>query len=459
MTSGALAAADRVNNDVQPWTRHALAKRQSGQIQRHVDKLLGDPQARLPAGMPDVLRDWSRSLGPDGDSVIPELSDRLHRGANLVFATCSASTPELLSPSANAVFDWVVVEEAAKAWPTELAIPLVRGLRWTLIGDHFQLPAHRKMELKRFLDSCIADPHEGIAVVGAARDQYLEAFDLFGHLFRAREDHPNRQPPPLLRMSVQFRMRKPIGELVSRVFYPARPQPPQPPADGLPVGGLETYEDPDPSKRIPPVTFSAPAELSGESLVWLDTKDMSSCRDFPRWYNPGEAAVVMELLQRLRPFPRKGHSGYGETPLAVLTPYRAQRQLLGGIQLARGLVTTIHAFQGREADVVIVSLVRDRARASSASTNRIQAALGHLAQRELVNVLFSRARRQLVIIGRFDFYASIMGENSFWSQVCRAVELNGTKLSAREIFGDLRPLVATRESAALMDMAEGGQAW
>jgi superfamily I DNA and/or RNA helicase len=183
---------------------------------------------------------------------------------------------------------------------------------------------------------------------------------------------------------------------------------------------------------------------------------MSSCRDEPHWSNPGEAAIVLKLLQRLDPFPRKGENGYSDTPLAVLTPYRAQKQLLGGSSLAREHLSTIHAFQGREADVVIVSLVRDRLRGGRSSTNRIQAGLGHVAQSELVNVLFSRARRQLVIIGRFAHYASIMGPEGFWPRVCRAVELNGTILSARDIFGDLPPLVASRESPDFMNMAESG---
>src|SRR5262249_54556570 len=153
------------------------------------------------------------------------------------------------------------------------------------------------------------------------------------------------------------------------------------------------------------------------------------------WWNPGEAAVVLELLQRLRPFPRRNQDGYSENPLAVLTPYRAQRELLGGTSLlARDQLSTIHAFQGRESAMVIVSLVRDTPRAKRAGARAIQAGLGHLAQRELVNVMFSRARRQLVIVGRFQHYASIMGPRGFWSQVCRAVELNGTILSAYEMF-------------------------
>ena len=39
-------------------------------------------------------------------------------------------------------FDWAVIEEAAHAWLSEIAVPLVQGDRWLLIGDHAQLPAH-----------------------------------------------------------------------------------------------------------------------------------------------------------------------------------------------------------------------------------------------------------------------------------------------------------------------------
>jgi hypothetical protein len=43
-------------------------------------------------------------------------------------ATCSVSAQVLdHSRDGAAVFDWVIVEEAAKAWPNELLIPLVQG--------------------------------------------------------------------------------------------------------------------------------------------------------------------------------------------------------------------------------------------------------------------------------------------------------------------------------------------
>ena len=97
----------------------------------------------------DLLKRWLERV--DGNVV--ELGERLRRAAQITLATCSTSALVLdYSRDGAAVFDWVLVEEAAKAWPNELLIPLVQGLRWTLIGDHRQLGAHRREDLKRFLE-------------------------------------------------------------------------------------------------------------------------------------------------------------------------------------------------------------------------------------------------------------------------------------------------------------------
>jgi hypothetical protein len=431
VTGYGIDARRRVDLAVQPWRRLEAAVRLAAQVRARTERRLGDENAELPPLLREVLVQWSQMLSGQQESVVPELADRLHRGANLVFATCAASTPELLYPTSEAVFDWVIVEEAAKAWPTELAIPLLRGLRWTLIGDHLQLPAHRREDLKRFLDACAADPSPRMAHVTPDKAvEYVRVFDMFGQLFAASVDP--RQP--LRRMSVQFRMREPIGELVSRVFYPAQPL--RHLEDGLPAGSLETYIEPDPKKRIPLVRLARPHQLDAQSLVWLDTTGITSCHDEPHWWNPGEAAVVQELLEDLDPFPRANQAGYGPSPLAVLTPYREQLSLLQRSDVARPYVSTVHAFQGREADVVIVSLVRDTPR-GPVGPRAVRAALGHLAQRQLVNVLFSRARRLLVVVGRYDHYASITGPSGFWTDVCRAVELNGITVKAIDLFGDL----------------------
>ena len=436
-TRGA-AAQGRIDAAIRPWRRLDAAVRLASEIRARVERTRNDPALTLPAPLLTVLEQWSAMLTESGEWIVPELADRLHRGANLVFATCAASTPDLLSPTTEAVFNWVVVEEAAKAWPTELALPLLRGLRWTLIGDHFQLPAHRRQDLKRFLDACAADPHPQMRrITGTKAADYLRVFDLFGELFSGPVDP--RQP--LRRMSVQFRMREPIGELISTVFYPADEQPATWPAGALPLGGLETYIDPEPERRIPPVRLRRPRELDAQSLVWLDTAGIASCHDEPHWWNNGEAALVLRLLETLDPFPAANRNGNGPEPLAVLTPYREQLRLLQGSSQVQPYLSTVHAFQGREADTVIVSLVRDQVRGSRSGGGPALGGLGHLAQRQLVNVLFSRARRQLILIGRFDHYAGSSGAASFWPQVCQAVEEYGTRLLAKDLFGDLKGLV------------------
>jgi hypothetical protein len=64
-----------------------------------------------------VLGNWRAYLPEAG----PELYDRLRRGASLVFSTCAGATRDKVDAVGSfGVYDWIVVEEAAKAWPTEL---------------------------------------------------------------------------------------------------------------------------------------------------------------------------------------------------------------------------------------------------------------------------------------------------------------------------------------------------
>ena len=109
----------------------------------------------------------------------------------------------------------------------------------------------------------------------------------------------------------------------------------------------------------------------------------------------------------------------GELPpleLAVLSPYSKQVRLLDkeleGINLQdRGLmprpglseagkdklVHTVDSFQGNQADVIVVSLVRNNSKSAPKG-------LGFLDRPERLNVLLSRAERLLVIVGCWEFF-------------------------------------------------------
>ncbi|MFH8896598.1 AAA domain-containing protein [Streptomyces coeruleorubidus] len=398
---------------LEPWRENRLAEERVDWIRRNLPRRLkgvgGDARG--------VLEEWRRMLEEDAtDSVLPELGDRLRRTANLVFATCAMATAENVTPvGARSTMDWVIVEEAAKAWPTELAMPLCRGRRWTLIGDHKQLPAHRRDDVLRFLDSCVDDPDEEFRRIGASHDTYVRAFDLFRSLFEPPGDLPGQEGAggasdvkrarstsnkdkdgrPLLTLHTQYRMRDEISQVVSRVFYPAPGGRRLP--DGLPPGLLTT------GKEVAPVGLTAPEALAGRSLVWLDTHGEPDCQGLPRWFNAGEARVVQELVEAMRPAPVPLSAGEPGTTLAVLSPYRQQNRQLAKRGLERYL-STVHAFQGREADIVVVSLVRDRRPPGTETQPWL--GLGHLTGPDLINVMLSRARQLLVLVGDFEHFAA-----------------------------------------------------
>jgi AAA domain-containing protein/protein kinase-like protein len=357
-----------------------------------------------------ILSEWGASVHDSG----LELQDRLRRGANLVFATCLGATRRNVDAVGGfGVYDWVIVEEAAKAWPTELAIPLVRGVRWTVVGDHRQLPAHRRDEVERILSRCAVAQDPELQRHGEARAEYAQVFDLFGSLFeRERQTQPagTALAEPLARLTTQFRMRPQIAEIISRAFY------------GGP-GALAT----DPSADVPAAVHS-PAALVDAAVVWIDTKG-TDCSDEPAWANAGEAQLVRRLLEQFDPLPRVGNAHWSEHPLAVITPWRQQARMLSRelavLDLADA-VTTAHAFQGREADVVVASLVRDKRRGMAAKDN-----LGFFSRPELANVMLSRARRLLVIVGSLEHFNT--SGVPFWHDVCETVREVGRIVPSAEI--------------------------
>ncbi|MET7747654.1 AAA domain-containing protein [Micromonospora sp. NPDC005367] len=419
------------HQDIMPWTRNVLAVRSAERTRRRVDEVLaGDVRDDLR----DALLRWRGLLDPaTGENVLPELGDRLERSANLVFATCVTATPQTVTPGGTrSRFDWVIVEEAAKAWPTELAMPLTCGTSWTLVGDHRQLGAHRRADFERFIDSCVGDPAPELAMLAEQREVYLGAFDTLRQLFdRLPDTESERGRLPLRQLTTQFRMREPIAQVVSRVFYPVSDQVN---ADGLPPGLLHTGAD------IPAAPIRSPEPLRGQSLVWLDTRDVPDCSDEPRWINRGEARLLAALVDHITPRPQPRQHGYSSEPLAVLSPYRAQARLLQQHDALRPYISTIHAFQGREADVVLVSLVRDRRHGPAGVA---WSSLGHLAQPNLINVMLSRARRLLVIVGNFQHFRNsdgdvgaetgATGDGPFWGRLCSAIEHYGVVLPAAEV--------------------------
>lgn len=135
----------------------------------------------------------------------------------------------------------------------------------------------------------------------------------------------------------------------------------------------------------------------------------------PPWSNDDEAGAAVTALELLRL-----KDTLVPPSLAVLSPYRQQvrllrqkmeRQIDGSLVHIKSFTPavdvnefcgTVDSFQGGEADVVLISLVRNNPHSTPAK------ALGFLRDNRRMNVLLSRAKWRLILIGSLRFYKRIV---------------------------------------------------
>ena len=254
------------------------------------------------------------------------------------------------------------------------------------------------------------------------REERLNVLALFRELFSEKHNraHGSGHVHAVNRLTWQFRMHPVIVEPVGRAFYPAEPE--ELDNDRLPVSFLHTFH-----KADEPHGVVHPGFLKGNPLVWIDTAGIPGLEDKGYWSNEGEVNLIAKLVQRMDPAPAPaGAPDSTDGGLAVLTPYNAQVALLGQMGELRGRVHTVHSFQGREADRVIVSLVRTELRGETPLAN-----VGHVGADEVVDVLLSRARRLCVLVGSFAHFADYGGPS--WDIVTRTIERYGQIVRCDEV--------------------------
>jgi superfamily I DNA and/or RNA helicase len=104
--------------------------------------------------------------------------------------------------------------------------------------------------------------------------------------------------------------------------------------------------------------------------------------DSPSKYNPQEGKFVRYLIEELR----KG--GVADDWIGVITPYKDHEEylksLINGVE-----IKSVDGFQGREKEVIILSLVR---------ANKFEE-IGFLKDIRRLNVAITRAKRKLIIVG------------------------------------------------------------
>lgn len=393
-------------------------------------RIIALADARSGAGKEDS--DTSRNVRRISAEV-RALEGIILRAANFVFATTNSAAVERLIEE-RGLFDWSIIEEAGKATGGELLSPLLLSNRRLMIGDHKQLPPFDLDKLSKLL-SLTDNVRQTVLLVDDLISRYLRdpgvddvfrevetAGDAFGSacadtmlivtLFETwvereflRQRRARKGAPIARRLSEQYRMHPAIARIVSECFYD---------------GGLSTNSKKAKSffETPSPVISSNPRVIPDLPIVFIDipfgreeAPGGRSTDQEPPWSNRLEIVASIKVLESLRV-----RAGAPIPSLAVLSPYlqqvngirnRLERNRdcrlahLSGFKPAIGegeFCGTVDSFQGGEADAVIISLVRNNHHTTPAR------ALGFLRDNRRMNVLLSRAKWRLVLIGSLPFY-------------------------------------------------------
>jgi superfamily I DNA and/or RNA helicase len=143
---------------------------------------------------------------------------------------------------------------------------------------------------------------------------------------------------------------------------------------------------------------------------------------FKSRYNDGETDILIEHMLDLR----SAVPPEDELPsVAVITPYRQQvvqaedrLETEGRLADFSLTINTVDGFQGRERDVVYLSLVRSNEKGE----------IGFLSDYRRMNVALTRARKYLVVIGD----SATIGNDPFFARFLKYVENHGLYQTAWE---------------------------
>jgi energy-coupling factor transporter ATP-binding protein EcfA2 len=269
-------------------------------------------------------------------------------------------------------FDAVIVDEAARATPGDLMIPMTFARqRIILVGDHRQLP--------HMIDEQIIKQLEDEGSTEGFRDALERS--LFQHLKERAEaltlsDGIQR----VVTLDAQFRMHPTLGQFVSENFY-------------LPYG--ESFASPRPGSDFEHTL----KPFAGSCAGWVDVgRSLGAEEKVPggtSYFRVAEVDAVEGLLRRWTEdlFSRNLSVG-------VIAFYSEQRDRLKERISSESLdpsgrvtVGTVDSFQGREFDAVILSAVRTSPAPGS------KAEYGHLVSANRLCVAMSRQKRLLVVVG------------------------------------------------------------
>jgi superfamily I DNA and/or RNA helicase len=315
-------------------------------------------------------------------------------------------------------FDVVIMDEASKATPPELVLPLTLGRKVIIIGDHKQLPP--MIDEEEFSEALEAVGASNLIAHWDRQDYKISQFE---KLFK------NAPKSLVASLDTQFRMHEQIMNCISQ-FYADQEEL----ENGL-ICGIKSQMD------VPDFSIKAsrwhglkrePLISPHHHAIWVNVESPEG-KVNTSYENEGEIAALESIVRALQNaegfLEYYNHSGKEEEKeIGIITFYMPQmqkirRKIYPHLQGAQWKqfelhkyenefrlpfrINTVDKFQGMERNIIIVSTVRSDKQIQAAANgakhlvnnNNYPRALGFARELQRINVGLSRAKRLLIVVG------------------------------------------------------------
>ena len=309
-----------------------------------------------------LLNEWCRRIGSDGMDY-SALKQLYIDNANVIGITCIQSGTadfEKNYPS----FDVVIIDESSKSTLPDMILPMLRGKKIVLVGDHKQLPP--------YIDS---DAYDEVSDDDGRLHELMKV-SLFEELY---ESAPHSMKTMLFR---QYRMHRDIASLINQFYI------------NTDAGRLES-----PSEASKAHCCQGEDISENDHVLWYNipnAPEYYESRQNKSYYNLYEAETIKKILEKLN---NNLKNNKANKTIGVITFYDAQVKILEDRLINSGFTDCLDAvelrigsvdrFQGMEEDIILISFVRNNDRHN----------IGFAKDCRRINVALSRAKELLVIIG------------------------------------------------------------
>lgn len=310
----------------------------------------------------------------------------------------------------NIDFDTVIMDEASKATPPELALPVLFGKKSIIVGDHRQLPP--MIDGEEIKDLLVSIGEKALAKSLSHKEFETSQFE---RLFLNIDESIKGT------FDTQYRMHPAINDVIAQFYEKDGGL-----KCGLPLDEIHhnSYENPS---RYHGLQF--PNILMPEThTIWVNVTTPEIQEGTSR-VNFGEIEAIDNILTVLNN--SKGKSEFDqwlsnksleEKQIGLISFYGKQIHYINKMLIEKHSevpirLSTVDRFQGMERNIIIVSMVRSNKLASfqGQQPDEIYGELGYPLQESLgfaespnrLNVALSRAKRLLIIVGNSEHFCRV----------------------------------------------------